>query len=367
MGTFLLGLLVLATLVYATFTIRIIKGLLNPFKSSEQSDLPPVAVVVAARNEERALPDLLEDLLAQDYAGAFQVYIADDRSNDSTGQILDRFAKKHAHFHVVHISKLSSQMTPKKHAITECLKNTTAEIIIATDADCRMGPGWISSAVRQLDAETGILVGYAEITAESIFERYQALDYIGVVVANAGMMTQGYHWSGSGGNLAYRRSAFTQIGGFNPVADRVSGDDFYLVQTIPKKTGLKAKFNFEPSHFVRTTPVDSISALLNQRIRWSSNSKGLEKTDKLFFTFLVSAFLSNLLILILFLSGSLTALLWISVGLKFLAEGSVMIMGARRFGYWSLIWIYPLWFIVQPAYISYVGLMGLRGKFTWKP
>jgi cellulose synthase/poly-beta-1,6-N-acetylglucosamine synthase-like glycosyltransferase len=366
MSSLFTGILVLASLVYAGFALRIVLGLNKHSRTLRQTETPSVAVVVAARNEEQTLPQLLMDLLLQDYAGSFDVYVADDRSTDNTGQILDRFAGKHSNYHAIHIGKTSWHMTPKKHAITECIKRSTADIILATDADCRVGPSWIRSAIEHFDDETGILVGYAEISAESIFERYQALDYIGVVVANAGMMAHGYNWSGSGGNLAYRRSAFTRIGGFNSVAEKISGDDFFLVQTIPKKTGLKAKFNYDPQHFVKTEAAPNLPAFLNQRIRWSSNSKGLEKTDTLVFSFLVSAFLSNFLILFNGLLGWWNLFFLLSIWLKFLAEGMVMFAGARRFGYWHLFWIYPLWFVLQPIYISYVGLMGLRGKFSWK-
>jgi cellulose synthase/poly-beta-1,6-N-acetylglucosamine synthase-like glycosyltransferase len=329
--------------------------------------LPDVAVVIAARNEEKNLPNILQDLVNQNYDGKLNVYIADDRSTDSTWSLLDQFSKKHPQVHPVRISALSNQMTPKKHALTQCLKQATAEIILTTDADCRVGAGWVASAVSQMDEQTGILVGYVQVEAENIFAEYQALDYAGIVVSNAGMMNLGYAWSGSGGNLAYRRSAFTAIGGFNPVSHKVSGDDVYLVQTIPQKTGLKAKFNTDPAHFVRTVAVSSLKEFLSQRVRWSSNSKGLERNDPMFFIFLVSAFLANILILIggFIVFGEWS--FWLFVGLKFIYEGIVLLLGARKFGYWSLLKLYPLWFILQPIYIPYVGLMGLRGKFIWKP
>ena len=283
------GLLVLATLVYAGFTIMIVRGLLRKSSGAPRLDHPPVAVVIAARNEEANLPDLLADLTAQNYQGQLDIYIADDRSTDSTWKILDQYSKKHGNVHPVRVTALAETMTPKKNALTQCLKQTTAELILTTDADCRVGPGWVRSAVAQMGEDVGILIGYSQVEASSIFQKYQALDFIGIMVANAGMMNLGHIWSGSGQNLAYRRSAFTAIGGFNPVAHKVSGDDVYLVQSIPARTGLQARFNFDPDHFARTMPMDSVPAFINQRIRWSSNSKGLEKKVPLFFAFLVGA------------------------------------------------------------------------------
>lgn len=361
------GLLLLATLAYAAYTYFMSKGLLKAAPAPVNNTLPDVAVVIAARDEELNLPDLLADLAAQDYDGKLDIYIADDRSTDNTWPILNSFSQKHAHFHPFRIVTTSTTMTPKKNALTQCLKQTTAEIILSTDADCRVGPRWVQSAVRAMGEDVGILVGYSEVEAHSVFEKYQALDFIGVMVSNAGAMVRGYAWSGSGQNLAYKRSAFTEIGGFNPVAHKLSGDDFYLVQSIPSKTGLKAKFNFDSGHFVKTKPAPTIGAFIRQRIRWSSNSRGLEKSDPLFFFFLLSAYLSNLTLLLSLLLGWLNPVFWFCLSLKLLAEGVVMLTGSKLFGYGPVMWVFPLWFLLQPIYITYVGLMGLRGKFTWKP
>ena len=86
------------------------------------------------------------------------------------------------------------------------------------------------------------------------------------------------------------------INGFDLVKDEVSGDDMYLVQTISK---LKSGFlNIDPQSFVETKPVKTINQFINQRTRWASNSKKNINSNKLFFTFLISAFLTNTLTLI---------------------------------------------------------------------
>ena len=363
----LYSLLALSTLGYGLFALYSALGLLKKSRTGNNDSKPSVAVVIAARNEESNIEKLLSDLADQDYSGQLDIYVADDRSTDSTGKLIDKYAHQHDNFHSVKILERSTHMTPKKNALTECIKRTTAEIILSTDADCRLGTSWVSAAVPHFDEDTGILVGYSEVDSSSLFAEYQALDFAAIMVTNAGMMVQGYAWSGSGQNLAYRRSAFTQIGGFNPVASRVSGDDVYLVQTISRKTDFGAKFIFDQRHFVKTAPMDSVKAFINQRIRWSSNSRGLEKNDPLFFSFLLTAFLTNFLILLGILTGLNDMGLWIPIIVKFFIEGLVLILGARTFGYWHLIKWFPVWFIVQPVYITCVGLLGLRGKFTWKP
>ena len=42
-----------------------------------------VSVIVAIRNGEKTLPDLIKDLCAQDYSGDFEIILVDDHSNDN--------------------------------------------------------------------------------------------------------------------------------------------------------------------------------------------------------------------------------------------------------------------------------------------
>ena len=53
---------------------------------------PSVSVVVAARNEGEAVEGALGSILAQDYPGSLGVLVVDDRSTDSTGDVLARLA-----------------------------------------------------------------------------------------------------------------------------------------------------------------------------------------------------------------------------------------------------------------------------------
>ncbi len=118
----ILSVLALATLSYGIFTLLISIGLLRKQNGSVSEDTPDVAVIIAARNEEQNLPGLLSDLANQNYKGKLDIYIADDRSTDATWSILDAFAKKHPGFHPIRVTRSSVNMTPKKNALTLCLK-----------------------------------------------------------------------------------------------------------------------------------------------------------------------------------------------------------------------------------------------------
>ncbi len=328
-------------------------------------DLPFVSVIIAARDEEYNLPHLIDDLINQEYPlNKFEIIIVNDRSSDSTSEILKQASDNYSFFKTIKIEKKSEKMTPKKNAISQGIKIAKGEIIIATDADCRVGKFWISSMTYSLINKNGIIIGYSEIKEKlgSLFEKYQKMDFLAILIANAGAAGWNQYWSGTGQNLAYYKKDFFEINGFNPVKNNVSGDDMYLVQSISK---LKNGFiHIDPNSYVETKALKSVKEFINQRIRWSSNSKSTYHKTPFFLLFLITSFIENFLILlsILFYQHLLPFFL-----VKFLFDTLVVYLGAKLFNRKLNFEVYLIWAILQPVYIPIIGILGLKGKFSWKP
>ena len=354
----------LSTGIYLAFILFIIVGL---FRHKEQSIIstdqtPTVSVVIAARNEEKNLPDLIQDLLHQEYPlEQLEVIIVDDRSTDFTAKILREAAENYAVVKYIRVEQLPTGMTPKKHALTQGIEMAKGDVILSTDADCRVGKFWVSSMAYSVVQQDGISIGYSKVAGESFFERFQMLDFLGIITTNAGAGGWGHFWSGTGQNLAYKKSDFEAIGGFESVKDKISGDDMYLVQSISKlKTGM---INIDANSFVTTAAMPTFPDFINQRIRWSSNSKDNAMKSHLFFAFLSSAFLCNATLLLSFLFGHSWLYLFL---LKFIFEGSAVMLGGKLFNTKVNPIVYVAWALAQPIYIPVVGLMGLQNRYTWK-
>ena len=332
-------------------------------KSSET--LPKVSVVVAARNEEGHIPNLINDLISQEYPlDRLEVVIVNDRSTDETANILDDASDNYAFIKVITIDQISKNMTPKKNALTKGIEAAVGEIIVLTDADCRVGKLWVSSMTYSVLNKESISIGFSEISQEneSLFNRYQRVDFLSIIIANAGFSGWGLFWSGTGQNLAFLKSDFEKINGFQQVKDRISGDDMYLVQSISKlKTG---HLHIDPNSFVKTSPMKSISDFFNQRVRWSSNAKLTLGDEPLFFGFLLITITYNLLIISSLLIGNS----WIGLmAVKVIFDGLAIFLGSKLFNRTMDFPAYCLWAILQPFYIPIIGFCGIRGKFTWKP
>jgi len=356
--------LLLGTGVYFCFVVIIFSGLLFRKRLIHpESDLLPVSVVISARNEEKNISNLLNDLVNQSVdKNQLEILIANDRSDDSTGEIIDRFASDYSFIKTIHINKKHT-MAPKKYALTQAINNSNGEIIIATDADCRVPSNWVKSMGLLVQATGKIVIGYSKIGhSKTLINEFQKIDFLGIMAANGGLLTHGIVCSGSGQNLAYKKEDFYKINGFEPVKDQTSGDDMYMVQTISSLKG--AIFNYDPDSFVSTLPKKSILGYLNQRVRWSSNSKSTFKSNPLFFGFLLSAFIANCCILYSIIVPSSLSIFLFTI--KFFLEAFVIFIGSRLFLTSVSITAYIIWNLVQPIYIPIVGISGLIGKYSWK-
>ncbi len=328
-------------------------------------EMPYVTVVVAARNEENLISDLITDLISQEYPlDKLEVIIVNDRSNDSTGYILNEIEKNYAFIKIITVKEKSTIMTPKKNALSLGIDAAKGEIIVLTDADCRVGRLWVSSMVYSVVNQNCVSIGFSTIKDDfnNWFVEYQRIDFFSIITANAGVAGWGYFWSGTGQNLAFYKSDFNSIHGFYPVKEIMSGDDMYLVQNISKiRNGY---LNIDHNSFVNTKPMDKLIDFINQRIRWSSNSKINIKNKPIFFAFLMNTLLFNSLILVSALLNKPWFLFFI---IKFILDWLVLFLGGKLFNTKINFLIYCLWAAIQPLYIPLIGFLGLRGKYNWKP
>lgn len=98
------------------------------------NDLPPLSIVVPARNEARQIARCVRSLLAQRY-GDFEVIVVDDRSTDETAAILHRIAQSDARLRVVAGEALPPGWAGKPWAIHQGVQHARGSWLLFTDAD----------------------------------------------------------------------------------------------------------------------------------------------------------------------------------------------------------------------------------------
>lgn len=361
-----------AGIIYGVTLLLFRLGLNHPTRPAAK-ELPFVSVVIAVKNEEHNLPNLLECLQAQTYLRErWELIIVDDNSTDQTRSILQAQIKNIPNLKIYSVVGNSALLRYKKAALAAGIYNAGGEIIVTTDADCRMGPRWLASMVSYFQEDVGIVVGFSGIQAQQdFFTRWQALDYLLLMAAAQGATNLGMAWACSGQNWAFRKILFERVGGYQRLRERVGGDDSLFMQLIRRKTRAKAVFASEPDAWVTTQPVDRIGNFLRQRIRWAAEANYMHRLNPLFFAIILATFLVNLLPLIfcclwlggLNLGGWALGMILFKFGVEFvLAKAAVQIYHRPE-----LLSNFPFWFVVQMPYVVAMGIASFWGnRIGWK-
>jgi len=117
--------------------------------ASTLQSFPKVSIILAARNEEDALPAALNSLLALDYPN-YEIILVDDDSRDRTGAIADEWTGKPAargRLKVFHDKHLPPDWQGKVHALHLAANAAAGEWILATDADLVFHPSILRVAM----------------------------------------------------------------------------------------------------------------------------------------------------------------------------------------------------------------------------
>lgn len=362
----LFGLTTLYALLMLTFTFGLART-----KRTSGSAKPSVSVVVPMRNEEKFAEKTLNALAAQDYSGDWEVICVDDRSTDSTGSILDAFAKAHEEkFRVLHLDKnLPLIASPKKRALENGFREAKNEILLIMDADCTPSTKWLSAMAGRFEGDISIVQGPKKNTGKnSIIHQYQKLETLAYTSIEAAGFSLGRPMLASAACLAYRRDLFFKVGGFGELVNLSSGDDDMLVHKMMKEPNTKVCYNLNPDALIETAPVDSLSALFFQRARWGSNGTHYESAPYIFLLSLVYAFLLWIFvspIFVLFFNFPVFYAVF-PIAVKVLFDTIFLSVAACKLDEKKLLFSIPITEIIQVPMIVFAVPFGLLGLFKWK-
>ncbi len=127
---------------------------LHDARVDSSSDLPPVSIVVAARNEEKNIAEGLTSLLNLNYPNK-KIIVVNDRSTDGTGEVLEKLKTIHPELNVTTITGLPegwlgknfAQYCGAMQAVLPACAGATNDFILFTDADIVMDRDVLRRAV----------------------------------------------------------------------------------------------------------------------------------------------------------------------------------------------------------------------------
>jgi cellulose synthase/poly-beta-1,6-N-acetylglucosamine synthase-like glycosyltransferase len=365
-------LILLYTLVipYIGLLVLMIVGLLRPEKRPVSHEAPSVSVIIPARNEADRIAETLVSLAAQRYAGRLEFILVSDRSTDATGQIMARFAARDPRFKLVQVTQASRRFSPKVNAVNTGIQRSRGEIILTSDADCRYHPDWVTGMVSYFAPDVAMVVGCVESGRATPLQRFEAVDWLSLMLIAIAFARFGWAFAGSANNQAYRRSAFKAIGGFGASGSCPSGDEDLLIQRMGRRQAGRVVFALAPEARVLTRPMPNLAALLAQRRRWVSRYRHMRYYHPVFLAGILILGLRSVVlsaaILLSVIFPPLAPYVFSLWGAELLVEWVGMHLGENLLGRRDL-WGLPtlLWSLLHPFFIATVALWATVRSGEW--
>lgn len=238
-----------------------------------------VSIIIPARNEANNIEACVQAILAQHYpAHLMEIIVVDDHSEDATAAIVKSIADPR--LRVLHLADFPVQgQAFKKHGIQVGIRQSRGELIICTDGDCVMGINWLHSVVSLYEhGQVQMIAGPVNFHREqSLLERFQSLDFLGMMLLTGAGLRSGLMRMGNGANLAYTRSAFEAVGGFRGVDHLASGDDLFLMHKIEQSYPGQVQFLKSLEATVYTLAMPDWNSFLQQRLRWGTKNAAYQE------------------------------------------------------------------------------------------
>lgn len=227
---------------------------------------PFISVVVPVRNEAGFIERVLDRLVAQDYdPQRFEILVVDGQSTDATPSLVQRFAERHENVRLLHNPRRLSSA-----ARNVGVHHSRGELVVIVDGHCQLEDDqYLNKLADAFDRSQADCLG-----------RPQPLDVAGATALQRAIAAARSSWLGHHPDshiyssqegfvpaksvaVAYRRSVFERVGGFDESFDAC--EDVELNHRIDR-AGLKCFFT--PTIALRYAPRASLGGLFRQMVRY---------------------------------------------------------------------------------------------------
>ena len=156
-----------------------------------------ISVVLTTKNEGRHIRDLLDSLVVQE--PPFEVIVVDSDSEDSTPQIVKRYAEKYDNV------KLYLKAGTRAESMEYGVEKAKGNVIAFIGGDCIANPFWLKE-VRNSLQQGEIAAGKTIHIGPHAFEDLERIE----------LYHKGYDVTYPGCNTAYKREVLDKVGGLDP-------------------------------------------------------------------------------------------------------------------------------------------------------
>jgi glycosyltransferase involved in cell wall biosynthesis len=342
------------------------------FIPARLSSTTPISVIIAAKNESTTISQLLDSINKQSLSPTlFEVLIINDHSTDEMEALINDWKNKFKpEFHLELILNVGKG---KKSCIETGIKKAKNEYIVCTDADCRFAENWLKTISNFLEIKKPDFVfGLVTISSDSqkvktnnaVWENWQTIEHASLVGSGASTWQMGLPTMCNGANMAFSKTVFAKVGGYEGNTHIQSGDDEFLMHKIYQHSPQKVYFLKSKEAIVHTQPAENWQEFNSQRSRWASKWESYQYTHIQLIALIV--FVANIGTLFVYVSSfwwfqyvlfsiavAIIVLRWF-IEYQYLKNVLLAMDKKLKIGsFLSLLFIYPF----------YVVYFGLKGRF----
>lgn len=333
------------------------------------------SIIIPFRNEAGNLPDLLESIEDLNYPKhLFEVVFVNDDSQDDSVNVIKTFFKErpldNAQPDILILDNERKTNSPKKDAITSAIKKAKYNWVITTDADCQLPRFWLDSYDEYIQKSDAVFIA-APVTynnENSFLNRFQTLDILSLQGATIGSFGLNKPFLCNGANLAYKKSVFIEVNGYEGNSNIASGDDIFLLEKVYKKYPKQLQYLKCNQAIVSTKPQSTWKHLIDQRIRWAAKTSAYNNWfGKL--TGLVILLINALIIigLLLCFLGLLKFKTFFYIAfIKFNIDFYLIYKTASFFNQKDVLKNYIFGFLLYPFFSVYVACISTFSGYKWK-
>lgn len=358
-----------ATIAYGTFITLAIIGFgkiaqKSTIKTPSETDY--FSIVVSAKNEAKHIEEFIHQIVYQNFPKSnFELILIDDASNDDTYELAKNTLSK---------SSLTYQLIKQQHHkgkkqnISEAISISKGSVIITTDADViYRSMNWLVTIAHYFNTYSpNMLIMPVDFKDQfGILSAFQIIENSALTGVTAGYAGLNFPFMCNGANLAFKKSVFQQVSGYQKHLHISSGEDVFLLEDFKKIDKTSIHYSLQTNLIVKTNTVKSLNHFFSQRIRWASKTKQNSNKLNLFAGLIIT--ISNLLFLALFVAiikkSVIIPYLSIFVLAKLVFDFLLLFLASNFLGRRKYVW----WLIpFEAVYWIYALIVGI-GTLVYKP
>lgn len=268
----LLGAITLATYLDLLLLLLVLFRLKRYENSKKKLLQPRLSFLIAVRNEENSIEKCIQCIHECNYPKEkIEVLIADDHSEDTTPQLLQKLSLEYDFVHVYPLSILpKTGENGKAIAIKLLAEKASGEYFYILDGDSFMNPEAPKALLQEFEANVGIVNGLSFPRTANFLSHLQKCDWLfnQALIGISGQL--GFFTTAYGHNMLISKEAF-YAAWWKSGAESSITEDFALARSV-FKVGYDIRFVISPKVIATKSARQNRHSLIQQRVRWLSGA-----------------------------------------------------------------------------------------------